>query len=134
MAIYNPPKTNSTGSILSASGDLALSGAGILAATGVGAPIALAVGAVGALAKGAGVIMGISETNKVNEYNSKYKAIVEGENNANTSAYNNLQAMKSSYISNNVNSSLKAINKMLEPTAPRVPQGGGTGIINNRLI
>lgn len=133
MPIYSPPKTYNTGSILSASGDIALSGAGILASTGIGAVPAIAIGAAGAIAKGVGTIMNMSQQTKLNEYNEKYKAIAEGEQNAATSSINNYQAMKANYVTSQVNSSLKAINKMIEPTAFRVPQGGGTGIIDKRL-
>lgn len=134
MAIYSPPKQTMTSTIASSTGDVLMSGAGLLAATGVGTPIALAVGAAGAIAKGVGAIAGANDARKLQEYNQKYNAIVSGENNIKANAYNNEIYSRDNYTQNSVNTSLKRINMMLEPTANTVPSSGGTGIVNNRLI
>jgi hypothetical protein len=133
MAIYNPPKMNNAGSITGASGDALMGVGGILTASGIAAPIGMAVSGVGVVAKGVGSVLSMIEQNKQSKYNEKYNMISQGEENAGTSAFNNFQSYKSNYINSQVSSSIKAINKMIEPTTFRNPQGGGTELIDKRI-
>jgi len=134
MAIYNPPKTNVNGAIASGVGDTLMAGAGLAAAIpGVGWGVAAALTAVGGITKLIGASSTAKQERLTNEYNQKYDTIVQGEQNSQINYFNNLQASKSNYNINGINSSIKNINAMIEPTVPQVPQGGGTGIINNRL-
>lgn len=134
MAIYEPPKLNSGGAVASGIGDTLMAGAGIAATIpGVGWAVGGAMALAGGISKIFGANKQANNERKLEKYNRRYQAIVDGEQNQQVSAFNNLQASKSNYNITGVNSSIKSINNMLEPTAPAVPQGGGTGIINNRL-
>lgn len=135
MAIYSPPKQSNLGSIMSTSGNAAMAIGGTLTATGVGAIPGLIVAGVGALSSVAGNIIDSSSKLKSQKYEEQYRALVEGENNLNTSIYNN-SLNKDAYNKAGINSSIKSINQMLEPTSAKskVANNAGTSIIDNRLV
>ena len=135
MAIYSPPKQSNLGSIMSSTGNAAMAVGRTLAATGVGTIPGLIIAGVGALSSVAGNIIDSSSKLKAQNYEEQYKALVEGENNLNTSIYNN-SLNKDAYNKAGINSSIKSINQMLEPTSAKSKVAGnaGTSIIDNRLI
>ena len=135
MAIYSPPKQNNLGSIMSSTGNAAMSVGGTLAATGVGTIPGLVIAGVGAVSSVAGNIIDSSSKLKAQNYEEQYKALVEGENNLNTSIYNN-SLNKDAYNKAGINSSIKNINQMLEPMSAKSKVSGnaGTSIIDNRLV
>lgn len=135
MAIYSPPKQNNLGSIMSSTGNAAMAVGGTLAATGVGTIPGLIIAGAGAISSVAGNIIDSSSKLKAQKYEEQYKALVEGENNLNTSIYNN-SLNKDAYNKSGINSSIKNINQMLEPESikSKVAGNAGTSIIDNRLI
>ena len=135
MAIYSPPKESNLGSIMSTSGNAAMAVGGTLAATGIGAIPGLVIAGVGALGSIAGNIIDSSSKAKRSNYEEQYKALVQGENNLNTSIYNN-SLNKDAYNKAGINSSIKNINQMLEPMSAKSKVAGnaGTSIIDNRLV
>ena len=127
--LYQPPKQSNAGTIISGAGDLMMSAGGIATATGAGAPIGLALAGVGAIAKVTGSIIDGTNQNKMKDYNELYAKVQQGEQNAATNAFNNFQAYKQGFVSNAVNSSIKNINQMIEPTSV-----AKTSLSENRLI
>ena len=127
--LYQPPKQSNAGTIISGAGDLMMSAGGIATATGAAAPIGLALAGVGTIAKVTGSIIDGANQNKIKDYNELYAKVQQGEQNAATNAFNNFQAYKQSFVSNAVNSSIKNINQMIEPTSV-----AKTSLSENRLI
>lgn len=134
MAIYQPPKQSSTGGVMSGIGSGMASAGGIMATTGIGAPIGLAVAGIGSLLNVTGNIVDGNNKKKLEEYEVNYANEVQGEKNINTSYQNNLQQSRNNYTQSGVNSSLAAINGMLNPASSNIPSNGGTGFNNKRLI
>lgn len=127
MAIYNPPKRNMIGAGLSTVGSGAMGAAGILAASGVGTAVSVPIAAVGALASGIGTILNASNDKKAMAYDTKYQNQLNAEQNlldAKTSNNNN----RTSFGQNSIKSNISTISSYV------TPQGGGTGIINQRLV
>lgn len=92
MAIYNPPKENNWGSILSTAGVSLAGVGGGLAATGVGVIPGLIMAGVGGIAAGVGTIMNGNSQKRQQDYDRRYQARLNGENNLQASI-NNIRSM-----------------------------------------
>jgi len=127
MAIYEPPKQTAAGGILKSSGQAAMSIGGTLAATGAGAVPGAIVAAVGGVASLVGGIIEGKQNERNENYQAAYQNQLTAENNLAIQKYNTEQAMMLATQAG-INSSVKAINNYITPS------GGGTGIINQRLV
>lgn len=133
MAVYQPPKRNSTGDTLSAGGSGLMTLGATLSATGVGAVPGAIIAGVGSIASLAGGIFNKNEAKKQADYENTYKNQVIGDNNQQDAANAAEQQNRMMYTQEGVSQSLKSINQMVNPSS-QVPSAGGTGIINQRLM
>lgn len=134
MAIYEPPKRSAAGGIISSSGDALMSTGGAMAlagaaGAGIGAIPGLVVAGAGAIGKVVGTIMSGNQEKKQEAYEAAYQNQVVAEENLLSQKQTNesLMAQLGGKMPG-VNSSVQAINNYMTPS------GGGTGIINKRLI
>ena len=133
MAVYQPPKRNSTGDALSAGGSGLMTLGGTLAATGVGAVPGAIIAGIGGIASLFGAGAKKKEEERQRKYQENYENQVVGEQNQQVAAQSVLQQNRTMYTQEGVSQSLKSINQMINPSNS-VPSGGGTGIINQRLM
>lgn len=133
MAVYQPPKRNSTGDTLSAGGSGLMTLGATLSATGVGAVPGAIIAGVGSIASLAGGIFKKNEAKKQADYENTYKNQVIGDNNQQDAANAAEQQNRMMYTQEGVSQSLKSINQMVNPSS-QVPSNGGTGFINQRLM
>lgn len=133
MAVYQPPKRNSTGDTLSAGGSGLMTLGATLSATGVGAVPGAIIAGVGSIASLASGIFNKNEAKKQADYENTYKNQVIGDNNQQDAANAAEQQNRMMYTQEGVSQSLKSINQMVNPSS-QVPSAGGTGIINQRLM
>ena len=92
MAIYNPPKENNWASILTTAGVSLAGVGGGLAATGVGVVPGIIAASVGGIAAGVGTIMNGNSQKRQQDYDRRYQARLNGENNLQASI-NNIRSM-----------------------------------------
>ena len=133
MAVYQPPKRNSTGDTLSAGGSGLMTLGATLSATGVGAIPGAVIAGIGGIASLFGASAKKKEEEKQQAYQDDYQNQIVGEKNQSVSSQQVSQQNRMMYTQEGVSQSLKSINQMVNPSNP-VPSAGGTGIINNRLM
>jgi len=133
MAVYQPPKRNSTGDFLSAGGSGLMTLGTTLSATGVGAIPGAVIAGIGGIASLFGASAKKKEEEKQQAYQDDYQNQIVGEKNQSVSSQQVSQQNRMMYTQEGVSQSLKSINQMVNPSNP-VPSAGGTGIINNRLM
>lgn len=92
MAIYNPPKENNWGSILTTAGVSLAGVGGVLAVSGVGAVPGVIAAGVGGIAAGVGTIMSGNSQKRQQEYDRRYQARLNGDNNLQASI-NNIRSL-----------------------------------------
>ena len=92
MAIYNPPKENNWGSVLSTAG-VALAGTGgVMAMSGVGIVPGIIAAGVGGIAAGVGGIMNAGNQRRQQDYERTYQARLGGDSNL-QSSINNIRSI-----------------------------------------
>lgn len=92
MAIYNPPKENNWGSILTTAGVSLAGVGGALTASGIGAIPGVITAGVGGIAAGVGAIMSGDSQKRQQEYDRRYQARLNGDNNLQASI-NNIRSL-----------------------------------------
>lgn len=92
MAIYNPPKENNWGSILTTAGVSLAGVGGGLAVTGVGVVPGLIAAGVGGISAGVGAILNVNSEKKQQDYDRAYQARLNGDNNLQASI-NNIRSL-----------------------------------------
>jgi hypothetical protein len=132
MAVYQPPKRNSTGDTLSAGGSGLMTLGSTLTATGIGAVPGAIIAGIGGIASLFGASAKKKEEERQLAYQEDYQNQIVGEKNQLASSEQVSEQNRMMYTQEGVSQSLKSINQMVNPSN-QVPSGGGTGIINQRL-
>lgn len=134
MAVYQPPKRNTTGDFLSAGGSGLMSlGTAASVIPGVGTIAGAALTAVGGIASLFGASAKKKEEEKQQAYQEDYQNQIVGEKNQLASSEQVSEQNRMMYTQEGVSQSLKSINQMVNPSS-QVPSNGGTGFINQRLM